>query len=68
MAKQGRFTDKSIQALKPKAVRFEVWEGGGFGVRVSPRGGKSWVFVYHFAGRPRRMTLGEYPAMGLADA
>lgn len=63
-----RFTDKSIEALRPKGVRYEVWEGGGFGMRVSPGGTKSWIWVYHFEGRPRRMTLGAYPAMGLADA
>jgi integrase len=63
-----RFTDKSIVALRPKTERYEIWEGGGFGVRVSPRGTKAWVWVYHFAGRPRRMTLGTYPAIGLADA
>jgi integrase len=63
-----KFTDKFIAALRPKAERYEVWEGGGFGVRVSRRGGKSWIWVYHFAGRPRRLTLGEYPVMGLADA
>jgi integrase len=63
-----RFTDKAIAALRPTAERYEVWEGGGFGLRVSPRGGKAWVWVYHFGGRPRRMTLGTYPAMGLADA
>jgi integrase len=63
-----RFTDKSIAALRPRAERYEVWEGGGFGIRVSPRGAKAWIWVYHFAGRPRRMTLGTYPALGLADA
>jgi integrase len=63
-----RFTDKAIAALRSKAERYEVWEGGGFGVRVSPRGVKAWIWVYHFAGRPRRMTLGTYPALGLADA
>jgi hypothetical protein len=63
-----RFTDKSIAALRPKVERYEVWEGGGFGVRVSPRGAKAWIWVYHFVGRPRRMTLGTYPALGLADA
>ena len=63
-----KFTDKAIAALKPKAARYEVWEGGGFGVRVTPRGVKSWVWVYHFERRPRRMTFGTYPAMGLADA
>jgi integrase len=62
-----RFTDKFVAALRPKAERYEKWEGGGFGIRVSPRG-KAWVWVYRHQGRPRRMTLGSYPAMGLADA
>jgi integrase len=65
--RMARFTDKFIAALRPKAERYEKWEGGGFGVRVSPRG-KAWVWVYRHQGRPRRMTLGSYPAMGLADA
>jgi integrase len=63
-----RFTDKSVAAQRPKTKRYEVWEGGGFGIRVSPRGSKTWVWVYHFDRRPRRMTFGAYPAMGLADA
>jgi integrase len=63
-----KFTERFIAALKPKAARYEVWESGGFGVRVSTRGGKSWVWLYHYNGRPRRMTLGTYPQMRLADA
>lgn len=65
-----RFTDRWISALKPKSQRYEVWEPGrtGLGVRVSPHGRKSWVYMYRHDGRPRRMTLGSYPAMGLADA
>ena len=66
--KRKNFTDKSIAALRPKASRYEIWEGGGFGVRVTPRGIKSWIWLYRFQGRARRMTLGTYPAMGLADA
>src|SRR6516164_5332325 len=62
-----KFTDKFIAAQRPRAERYEKWEGGGFGVRVSPRG-KAWVWVYRHQDRPRRMTLGSYPAMGLADA
>jgi integrase len=62
-----KFTDKFIAALRPKAERYERWEGGGFGIRVSPRG-KAWVWLYRYKGLPRRMTLGSYPAMGLADA
>jgi hypothetical protein len=58
-----RFTDRSISALKPKAQRYEKWEDGrtGFGVRVSTRGRKSWLYMYRFGGKARRMTLGTYP-------
>ncbi|MFZ5447055.1 MAG: tyrosine-type recombinase/integrase [Thermodesulfobacteriota bacterium] len=63
-----KFTDKKIQNLKPKAQRYEEWEGNGFGVRVSPKGIKSFVFIYRFEGKPRRLTLGNYPTMTLADA
>jgi integrase len=65
-----KFTDKSIKSLKPKSDRYEAWEdnGRGFGVRVSPTGIKSWIFIYRFDGLARRMTLGRYPAMTLAEA
>ena len=65
-----KFTHRSIEAIKPKAERFEVWEtnGKGFGLRISPAGKKSWIYLYRFDGRARRLTLGAYPDMGLADA
>ncbi len=65
-----RFTDRSIAALKPKTERYEKWEPGstGLGVRVSPTSRKSWVYLYRFEGRPRRLTFGTYPKMPLAAA
>ncbi len=65
-----RFTDRSTAALKPKAERYEAWEDGrtGFGIRVSLTGRKSWLFMYRFDGRARRMTLGVYPTMRLVTA
>jgi integrase len=65
-----RFTDKSINALKSRGERYEVWEDGrtGFGLRVAPSGRKSWLYMFRFAGKARRMTLGVYPEIGLADA
>ncbi len=62
------FTDRYINGLKAKQSRYEVWEGKGFGIRVTPRGVKSFVWVYHFQGQPRRMTLGKYPALSLRQA
>ncbi len=51
-----RFTDRSIAALKPKAKLYEVWEDGrtGLGVRMSPKGRKSWNYMYRFDGKARR--------------
>jgi len=59
-----------IETLKPKKDRYEVWETGrlGFGVRVYPTGNKSWIYFYWFDGGKRRMTLGKFPGMTLADA
>jgi integrase len=64
------FTDKKIQSLKAKSARYEVWEDGrtNLGLRVSTKGRKSWVYMYRFGGKARRMTLGTYPALSLADA
>jgi integrase len=65
-----KFTDKGIAALKARAERYEIWEDGrtGLGVRVSPKGRKSWVFMYRFGGKARRMGFDTYPAVGLANA
>ncbi len=65
-----RFTDRSVAALKPKSTIYEAWEDGrtGLGVRLSPKGRKSWNDMYRFEGKARRLTLGTYPAMSLASA
>src|SRR6266576_5820053 len=65
-----KLTDRSIEALRPKTARYEVWDEArkGFGVRVTPRGVKSFVWLYHFENRPRRLTFGTYPRLSLADA
>lgn len=64
-----RLTDYQIKNLKPQAERYEVWEGKtGFGVRVTPKGNKSLIYMYRFDGKARRLTLGNYPVMSLAEA
>jgi integrase len=65
-----RLTDRAISALRPRVVRYEVWDEArkGFGVRVTPRGVKSFVWVYHYHGRSRRLTFGTYPRLSLSDA
>ena len=63
-----RLTDAAVRALAPRAERYEVQEPGGLGVRVSPTGRRTWQLIYHHEGAKRRLSLGEYPAVTLAEA
>jgi integrase len=65
-----RFTDSKIKSIKPSESRKIVWEGGEtcLGVRVSPAGRKSFIFMYRYEGKARMMTIGQYPQLSLASA
>lgn len=65
-----KFTDRTVQALRPKTARYEVFEAGrpGFGLRVAPSGRKTWVWLYRYQAKARRVTLGTYPQTSLAEA
>ena len=62
------FTNTYIKALKPLDKRYEKYEGGGFGIRVTPNNIKSWIYRYKINGKTDKLTLGHYPAMSLANA
>jgi integrase len=50
---------------------FDVMDAdtGGFGVRVSATGRRTFILVARFGGKnPVRRAIGEYPAIGLAEA
>ena len=65
-----KLTDRAVKLLRPRSERYEVWDTDypGFGVRVSPAGRKSFVYLYRFKGLLRRMTFGVYPRISLATA
>lgn len=63
-----KISDRQVKNLKPRSERYEEWEGDGFGIRVFPTGKKSWVFMYRFEGKARRITFGHYPKMSVAEA
>jgi Arm DNA-binding domain len=57
--------------VKPPAEgQVDVFDGGypGLALRVSYGGRKSFVYFYRFAGKQRRLGLGTYPAVKLAEA
>lgn len=61
-------TDLQIKKLSPKVKRYEVLDGKGLYIRVMPSDAKSWFYRYIFDGIPRRMMLGSYPGISLAEA
>jgi len=63
-----QFTDSFIKSLKSRDDRYEISEHGGLKIRVSKNGAKSWVYVFRQNGKLKRLTLGQYPHLSLADA
>jgi integrase len=64
-------TAASVERIKPPAKgQQDIFDRGypGLALRVSYGGSKAFVFLYRTGGRLRRMTLGTYPAITLADA
>ena len=71
MKREG-LTAKQIEHAKAdpaKRVEIPVGNPPGLFVAVQPTtGAKSWALRYRWRGRPAKLTLGTYPAMGLAAA
>jgi len=63
-------TDKTLDALKPQAKRYEVHDlhCPGLSVRVSPEGRKTFTVKYRFGLLQKRLTIGVYPRTTLAKA
>ena len=64
-------TAQAIERLKPNATkRLEIPDGllPGFYLVVQPSGAKSWAVRYRHGGKPRKLTLGSYPALDLSAA
>src|SRR5689334_19457135 len=61
-----RLTDRTIRSL-PEG---EHWDEllPGFGVRVSPKGKRSFFVRFRLGSRQRRQKLGVYPLVSLAEA
>jgi integrase len=69
------FTDAFIKSLKPEGQRYTVRENaprgeGGFCIRVTPNGQKSWYYAFFHIDRKGLgwCHLGDYPVMGLSRA
>jgi len=65
-----KLTKRAIDALKPEAADFFVWDSqiAGFGVRVMPSGAKTYQAQYRKGGRTRRVSLGRHGKITVDEA
>lgn len=60
--------DLEIRALKPEARVYKRTDERGLYLEVHPNGSKLWRFKFAHLGKDKRIALGRYPEIGLADA
>ena len=64
-------TARAVETVKPDpGKRVEIPDAAlpGFYMILQPSGTKSWALRYRYGGKPRKLTLGRYPAFGLKEA
>lgn len=61
-------SDIQANRAKPKDKSYKLTDGGGLYLLVTPTGGKLWNLKYRFSDKEKKLSLGSYPAVTLADA
>ncbi len=63
-----KLSDTAVRKAKPEEKPYKLADGGGMYLEVMPNGSKYWRLKYRFEGKEKRLALGVYPAITLADA
>lgn len=58
----------ACQAAKPKIKPYKMADGEGLYLEVTPSGTKYWRLKYRLHGKEKRISIGAYPAVSIADA
>ena len=64
----GQLTDAAVRAAKPQAKPYKLNDGDNLHLYVAQTGARLWRMRYMHKGRERLLSLGQYPAVGLAEA
>lgn len=61
-------TDSRCKAARPAEKDYKLFDGGGLYLFVSAKGAKTWRLAYRIGGKPKTISFGPYPEIGLAEA
>lgn len=64
----GTLTAIAAKNARPKAKPYKIAAGGGLYLEIHPNGSKYWRMKYRLAGREKRLAVGVYPEVSLAEA
>lgn len=63
-----KLTAKACEAAKPRNKAYKLFDGGGLYLEVKPPNSKLWRLKYRYLGKEKKLCIGEYPVITLADA
>lgn len=61
-------TATRIRNAKPANKPLRLFDGGGLYLELTPSGARYWRLKYRYAGKEKRLALGVYPEVTLAEA
>ena len=61
-------TDVGIRKAKAGPKAYKMSDSSGLFLLVEPTGGKLWRMKYRVDGREKKLAIGRYPEIGLAEA
>jgi integrase len=61
-------TDTTIRNAKPSDSVQKLSDGGGLQLWIMPNGSKLWNIAYRFDGKQKKLSIGAYPTVSLAEA
>ena len=61
-------SDLTVRQAKAADKTYSLPDIDGLGLVVAPTGGKSWHLRYYWLGKQKRISLGNYPEIGLREA
>lgn len=61
-------SDVACRQAKPREKSYKMGDSGGLYLEITPKGSKLWRMKYRYGGKEKRLALGQYPEVPLADA
>ncbi|MBI1301934.1 MAG: DUF4102 domain-containing protein [Alphaproteobacteria bacterium] len=63
-----KLNDQTCKNAKPKEKPYKISDGGGLYLEVTPHGSKLWRLRYRFLNKQKKLSIGVYPTITLAQA